>query len=251
MNNKYILKHWISVLPTIVVLVLLMAFGVFNNPVTIGAVFGGCIFAIIIIFLVRSMGKKSIGKYLKDETPDRLITYYEKTFKRARGLKDKDIWIVYNKSLVYVYFGKHDLALELLSKIEWKNKVPYLQSLEVSIRALISYLTKEYSDGLRLSLVAQQLGEITINYPGVNKSREFFDTYVQIGELMTGNIAKERIDALEERFDKSPLFPKVLIAWCLSIVYEKMNNDDKVKDINKFLESTVPFCTPFLKSKEC
>jgi hypothetical protein len=149
---------------------------------------------------------------------------------------------------VYCYYGEFEKAIELLSKIEWNDKIPYLQSLELTIRVLICYLkNNDYMEGLRLSAVAQRLGEVTGNYPGVSKSSDFFDTYIQIGELLTGNYTDNAIDKLEERFKKSPLFPKVLIAWCLSNVYTKMNMEEKAIIMKDYCKKIVPHCKPLLK----
>lgn len=247
-NNEYLSNQWEKTLSFILALVLFMIMGVIINPSIRIPVIFGVAFAAAMTFSVRKKAKNLIEKYFKNESPDKLLNYFENSLNRSKKLQDKEVWICYNKSLVCCYYGEFDRAIEFLGEIDWNDKVPYLQSLEISIKALIYYLKGDnYGEGLRLSIIAQRLGEVSGNYPGVSKSRDFFDTYIQIGELLSGNYSSKVIDNLEEKFKKSPLFLNILIAWCLSNVYTKMSTEEKAITMRDYCEKTVPHCKPLLR----
>lgn len=204
--------------------------------------------AIVFVIFLKPKIRNDLQTYFKYPTSERLLAYYDRMFS-IRSVEDNEVWLAYNKALVCSYYGEFEKALEFLKKIKWDNKIPYIQSLEISIRALINYLKPEdYQEGLRLSIVAQNMGQMSSKIPGSEKSKEFYQAYIEIGELLSGNVNEDIIRSLESKFDSSPFYPKVLIAWCLSNIYKKLDLTEKAEMMRNYCISKVPHCLPFIST---
>ncbi|NOU93229.1 hypothetical protein GC093_08345 [Paenibacillus sp. LMG 31456] len=94
------------------------------------------------------------------------------------------------------------------------------------------------------------MGELASNVPGSEKSKEAYETYVEIGELLSGNIKEEVIGVLESKFLSSPLYPKILIAWCLANTYSRLDLMEKSSEKLNYCKEIVPYCKPLLRIVE-
>lgn len=244
-NDKYIIKHWKKLAVYLLIIGIVLLFSLING------LYASFIPTVILIaialtfyFYKKKSVKNSLQKYFQYETPEFLIDYYDKIYK-MRKMRDKDAWLVYNKALAYCYYGEFDIASSIMTTVDWNNRVPYIQSLELSIRALIHYLKHDnYKEGLRLSIIMQKLGDFSANVPGSTKARDFFEIYIQIGELLSGNIRENTIEGLEMKFENSPFYPKVLIAWGLANTYKKLSMNDKMEGMLNYCKKLVPYCKP-------
>lgn len=136
-----------------------------------------------------------------------------------------------------------DKVTQMLNEINWNARIPYIQSLELSINTLMCYIQfEDYKEGLNLSILSKELGSISSIYPGAKKSQDIYEIYIQIGELLSGNMDNIIIDSLEDKFKQSSIFVKPLIAYCLSKVYIKMNMMVKANEKIEYCKQAVPYC---------
>ena len=248
-NNEYISKMWIRTLSYIVPIVIIMSFGLLNGSSSDKqSVAFGIGFATVMLIAIILQTKGNIQRYFKFEIPNKLIEYYDKLFKNAEMIQDKDALVCYSKAIVYCYYGEFDKALELMDKINWNDRVPYVQSFKVLIDALICYLRdNNYEEGLRLSITAQKLAETSKNFLGSSIGKDSYNTYIQVGELLIGNDNVDYLNEIEIKFQRTKNFmQKVLVGWCLSIVYTRMNKLDKANKMEDYCKKEVPYCKPFL-----
>ena len=245
-NDVYILNQWKRLYPygIAAVIIIFVATISGNFLYSLPVLF----FILYAIFFLSRNRQKVVGeleRFLKYESPDPLIEYYGKVYNLSK-VQDKEIWLTYNIALVLCYYGRFDEAMQSLNVVDWEvQKIPYIQSLEVSIRALIEYLKPgNYREGLRLSYVMQRLGEINANVPGMKEAQDFYETYIEIGELLSGNIKEATIEKLEEKFKRTQLYPKLLIAWCLTRVYKDMGKSELSDEKASYIRSMAPYCKP-------
>jgi len=90
----------------------------------------------------------------------------------------------------------------------------------------------------------KKLGDISINVPVAKQTKESYDTYIQIGELLTGNVKEDLLQSLEIEFDNAKFFPKLLIAWCLSKIYMDIGVKDKSDKYKDYCAGNAPYCKP-------
>ena len=222
-----------------VIVILLVATGSYGGliPVALIGLYG--------IYLFKIKPKK-INKILqngfKSKSPEILLDYYESIFKSTKT-PDVDALLAYNKALVLSYFGDFDKAKIEMSKIDWESRIPYYQAINLSIMVLRNYLeTNDYSEGLKLAKEMNRLGQMSTNIPGSKQAQEFCDTYIEIGELLTGNIQNSILDKLEEIFNNTQFSPKLLIAWCLGFTYNKKGMKEKSNQMLSFCKDVAPYC---------
>lgn len=247
-NNDYINKYWKKIILSFAFAIFLFIGGIVTKNYDVFAVFGiAFILAIANLIFQKRRFKGVLNNHFKNESPDQLINYYDKMFKKTK-VEDKDAFLAYNKALVYCYYGVFEKAIELIDKIDWDKRVPYIQSLELSIRALINYIKPEdYKEGLRLSLLSKELGHFSNKVIGSDKSKEFYEAYVHMGELLSGNTNDTLIIRnLEEQFQSTAFYPKALIAWCLANTYNKLGMHEKSKEMMDYCKQTVPYCKPLI-----
>ncbi|MDD7795551.1 hypothetical protein [Clostridium sp. 'White wine YQ'] len=250
-NKLYFSKVWIKSLLILIPIVCILSFGIIKN-ITNGNAQGGILIIIIIvisvvlIYFIRNKGKENISKRFQNETSAELLQYYDKIYSNlAPTLKDKDAMLIYSKCVVCCYYGEFDKVEQMLNEINWSFRISYIQSLEISIKALICYLqTENYNEGIRLSILSKQLGSVSDNVPGGNKTQNFYETYIQIGELLNGSIDNNIIESLEGKYKESPILIKPLIAYCLSKTYMKMNMKEKAGEKIQYCKQVMPNCKP-------
>jgi hypothetical protein len=173
------------------------------------------------------------------------MQYYDRIYSKAFMLRDKDVIVCYIKANAYCYYGEYQEALNLLSTINWDEKIEYYQSLNQLTRALIEYLKKEnIEDGLNHARRAKQLGEMSKKFPKATMAMEGYETYIQIGELMCGEYSEEKITNLERQFS-TLVQNKLLIGWCLSNIYNKIGNIERAQFMHEYCINTAPYWKPF------
>lgn len=244
-NNEYILDQWKKLYPYGIIFIL---------AILVTVISGNLLYSIpTLLFLFyasyflkrnRQKVRGDLARYFQYNSPIPLIEYYSKSFTQS-NIQDKEVWLAYNKALVLCYYGRFAEAIQSLNDINWEQKVPYIQSLEISIKILIEYLKPgDYKEGLRLSYIIQRLGEITVDIPGSKETKDFYETYIEIGELLNGNIKDATIKSLEEKFERTQFYPRLLIAWCLAKVYKEIGNTELSSQKIKYVKSAIPFCQP-------
>jgi hypothetical protein len=88
------------------------------------------IIAIISIIICQFYTKNSVKKLLKYETSKQLLIYYDKILKNSfKAVIDLDAWKIYYKSIICCYYGESEAANQMLSLINWSERIPYIQSL--------------------------------------------------------------------------------------------------------------------------
>ena len=245
-NNDYFKELWkrnFSILiPAVIILVLIGT----QKPTYV-------IFALLFLIISYAFSFKNVNRnienYFRSESPDKLVNYYIKTINTKT--QDRDVMLFFSNSIVYCYYGDFDKAMELLKDIKWNEKVPFLQAFEYLAKAQISYLRdKNFNEGLRLSLIAQQLSLTSKKYPGINTSNEGFDTYIQVGKILLDHNDQYILNELEAKFKNTKFFiQKVFIAWCLSIVYMMNQMNDHAQEMNEYCKKAVPYCKPMFNEQ--
>lgn len=245
-NDMYFLKRWCKTLLIISPIIFIFIWSIFESPKNIKQLSISIIVAMVFIYFIRKDGKKSIDKCFQCETSNQIIGRYDKIMNsRFSIITDKDAFLMYLKSLAFCYYGEFDKVDEMLEKVKWKDRSPYIQSLEISLKALRCYLDfKDYKEGLRLSVIAKELGDTSDKIPGSTKTKDFYETYIQVGELLNGNIQNSVIESLEIKSKKAPIFVKILILYCLSKVYTKLDLPDKAKEKIDHCKRIAPYCKP-------
>lgn len=205
------------------------------------------VFVVIYVYFTlkkRKEVKIDLGDYFKKDSPEPLLECYSKIFSTSK-IYDGDAWLAYNKSLVLCYYGEFEKAKSFMEAIDWSNRPPHIKLLDFTIEALIDYIKPEnYNCGLNLSIKMKELGDISKYVHNAKQNKEFCDTYVEIGELLTGNIKKDFMQSLELRFMYAQFFPKLLIAWCLAKVYLKLGDKYKSNQYIDYCISNAPYCKP-------
>ena len=90
----------------------------------------------------------------------------------------------------------------------------------------------------------QKLGNISADELAVNQTKEFYDTYIEIGELLTGNVKEDLLQSLEVKFNGTRFFLKLLIAWCLAKTYLSLDDKDKSDKYIAYCIDSAPYCKP-------
>lgn len=248
-NNLYFLKIWGKTLIIVIPIILSLLYGISQNANNVKQIILAIIIVGIISYFFRNNTEKSIEKCFQCETSKQLLDYYNNIMKsKSMDIKDRDAMIVYCKSLSCCYYGEFDKVEQMLREITWNDRSPYIQSLETSLKALRCYLeSKNYKDGLRLSIISKDLGVVSDKIPGSKKNKNFYETYVQVGELLSGNIQNDIIESLEIKLDKSPIFIKILISHSLSKVYMQLNRIEKAKEKIDYCKQVAPHCKPLFE----
>ncbi|CDH91524.1 putative transmembrane protein [Clostridium botulinum B str. Eklund 17B (NRP)] len=250
-NNLYFLRIGLKNLIIVIPILCVLTFGIYKNIVE-GNIQEGIFIIISIVFAIgffyfkRNKSNEYINRGFQYETSKELLKYYDNVFsKHITNISDQDAWLTYSKCLVCCYYGEFDKAMQILNGINWSSKSPYIQSLELSIKALMCYLqSKDYKEGLRLSMLSQQLGHASNNISGNKKTQSFYESYILVGELLNGNIESNIIVSLEGKYNESPVLVKLLIGHCLSKVYIKMNMKEKAEEKIRFCKKIAPHCGP-------
>lgn len=250
-NNLYFLRMWLKTLIIVIPIICALTFGIYKNIVE-GNIQESILIIISIVVAIgffyfkRNKSRKYINRGFQYETSRELLKYYDNIFsKQIPNLSDQDAWLTYSKCVACCYYGEFDKAMQMLNGISWNTKSPYIQSLELSIKALVCYLqSKDYKEGLRLSMLAQQLGHVPNQVPGNKKTQSFYESYILVGELLNGNIESNIIVSLEGKYNESPMLVKLLIGYCLSKVYMKMNMTEKAEEKIQFFKQIAPHCRP-------
>lgn len=241
-NDKYILSLWKKPFFIIFFVVNIFSFGLYQSSDNAFSIMFGITFSLITFLILKVYVRDKVAKYFKNNTPDKLIEFFDKQQKRTT-IENKEAAFAYNKALTYCYYGYFENAIELMSEVDWNSKPPIIQSLEISIDSLICYLKQEnYEEGLRLSKIALNLSNVSKAFPGSSKSREVFEMYVEIGEILTGNTKESYIFSLENKFKKLPIFPKIIIAWGIANAYEQIGEKEKADAMLKYCINQAPFC---------
>lgn len=251
-NNLYFLNVWSKIIISAIPMVLILFFGLFmsESRTTFSFNLVAIISAMVLAFLCRKMvmkkQKNDVDRYFKNETSEQLLNYFDNIYKKRNSkMPDKDAALAYTKSVICCYYGEFDKAKGFMQEVNWEKRSPNIQSLELSLRALICYLeTQNYREGLRLSIISQQLGAVSNKVPGSEKSQKFYETYIQIGEILNGDIDNSVINDLEQEFDDSPILIKLLIGFSLSKAYNQINMPEKATEKLDYCKKAAPYCVP-------
>lgn len=246
--NDYIKKQWQRSLLISIPLILIMINGLIINPEIRKVFIIAMLFTLFILLYNLKTASSNMKAYFKSTSADLFIDQYKHIFsKKKLFTQDYEVWDCYFKSIIYCYYGCFDEASEVIGKINWNSKHSFLQSLEISINALIHYLRDgDYVEGLRLFRIAKTLRGENSGYLLSNADDEFVIICIDIGHLLTEEINLKAVENLEQKFKKVSIFQKILIAWCLSKVYKKMNRDKDSNDYIEYCRNTAPHCRPFL-----
>ena len=189
-------------------------------------------------------------EFMKNESPNLLLEYFDKIFNNNK-IKDGDILLQYNKALILSYYGDFEKAESAMSSVDWEGKEPFIQSLDLLIKALINYLKPgDYEEGLRQAYANQKLASMSKKVPGGTQSIINCEIYIDIGNLLTESSQEDALKSLESKFDKVQYFPKALIAWCLAKVYLKQGLVEKANEKLNFCKEIVPHCKPLLNIEQ-
>lgn len=242
---------WTKTLIIVIPITVLISFDIYRN-IGKGDFISALIpIAALILWLffrkkLKSNFNNDIEKYFLNETPEQLLNYYDNIYKRNKiKIADSDVSLNYIKSVICCYYGEFDKCREIIEEIDWEKRSPYIQSLELSVGALLCYLqSQNYKEGRRLSIISEQLGNMSDKVPGSQKTKSLYEVYVQIGEALNGNLDDKIIDNLEQQFNKSPILVKLLIGWGLSKAYDQLNMQEKSKEKLEYCRKAAPYCKP-------
>lgn len=241
-NNKLLLRLWI---PTILILVLLCV-AIFKNvgenlvfAVIPAFVFGGFI---IRRNLMKKGLQEGIKKALQQSGPDELINVITRPLISSSGKSNlTESYTAYYSALSYVLYGRYPEAAEVMSKIAWASKEPMFQALDLHIKSLINYFTGNVLAGLTDVRKANHLAA-TSAFPGSKKSKDSYEAYIQVGQLLSGITSDEIIHSLESKFNKMPLLDQLLLAWGLMHGYKHRNQLDEFNRLLTFCRVNAPHC---------
>lgn len=241
-NNIYLLKLWL--IPILIGVVVV-------SGVLVNVARGNYFFLIVLLipfvyWFAKGNPSKEIDKLLQQSSPEKLVDYYKMTIK-PEAFENGDAYLAYTIALAYCYYGEFDNAVNGMKHIDWGSRPPLIQSLDLVIQSLISYLKNgDFTKGLMLARKARELATASGNFPGSNQSKLAYDAYVEIGQVLTGFSNPQVVNSLELKLKKSShTLLKIPIAWGLACAYKNDNNMVKVEEMTRFCRTQAPFCNPF------
>lgn len=202
------------------------------------------ILAVCIFIYLKKNVKEDTVYFLKHPNPDKMIEYYKRSVNTLSKSYDSEAIIAYNVSLVYCYWGEFEKALKQISVIDWEKKKDMYKAFNLNIRTLLCYFGDgNYTEGLKYARAARQYATVSKLFPGNEKSEMLYDTYIEIGQVLTGLAGLEVVTSLEFKFKDCPnIMLKLIIAWGLANAYHHTNQYEKVDKMLHFCKKNAPFC---------
>lgn len=204
-----------------------------------------CIFGLVMYRFIFNPNK--INKLLSDgfqsSTPDLLVNAFEKMTIEGELSQDLEISMTYNKALVLSFYGQFDKAAIEMEKIDWEQMIPIYQSMKLSFEILRSFL--EPSDDSERLVQIYKMRELESISPEYYAGKEHFDLvelYIEMDELLKGNIQDKFLKSLESKFTKAPFFIKLVIAWALGYSYNKIGSTYLAQSKIDYCKAVAPYC---------
>jgi len=214
----------------------------------------GLIVGLGIYFYLKKLNLNRADNLLKEDSPDSLIKIYEKMYGNRYMIPENQIpvenriLLSYSKAYIYALYGEFDQAQKSMSVIDWENQSVIHQALETKFKALLNYIKiKDYKEGLRLSIMANNLCMASSDSPEFYKIKDSFELYIKIGEILTISISKKELEAFEENLQKVKIFDSIVMAWALSIAYSNIGEADKAIQMKTFCKKNGPYCKPLIE----
>ncbi|WP_058303116.1 hypothetical protein [Gorillibacterium timonense] len=241
-NNKFLAKLWIP----IVLLIIFASIGLVREISEAWTYVLIPVIVLLFFYVIRVRVKNRVKAALQHQTPDKLIETIASPLRGSVRKELQEPFYVYNTALSYVFYGELDKAASVMNTIEWETKEPMFQALNDSIRSQIQYFTNDIHSGLANARRAKALAA-TSSFPGAKKSAEVYEAYVEVGEIVGWNRNDDLIRSLEQKYQKMPLLPKLIIAWGLMNGYHQRNETKKCEDMLEFCKSSAPHCKGLVK----
>ncbi|WP_017811963.1 hypothetical protein [Paenibacillus shenyangensis] len=244
-NNKYLLKLWVPIVLLITFGSMSLLLGMVKDPF----ILIGPFMLIVVLFIIKfRMGKKLINALQKD-TPEPFIRAMIAPAKRISQKDIREASLAYNTALAYVIYGQYEEAVQIMDNINWGTKEPIYQALPHNIRSLIHYFSGEITAGLASARKARALASVSV-FPGAKKSMETYDTYVEIGQILSGINIDEHINNIQIKYEKLPLLPKLIASWGLLNGYAQQHDMNKSRIMLEYCQSIAPHCKPLHLTQE-
>ncbi|HET7629521.1 MAG TPA: hypothetical protein VFK44_14205 [Bacillales bacterium] len=238
-NNLFILKIWI---PVILAFVLLLILLIHADAIVYAAAAASVPFIFILRKVLWSGMNKDISKALQSETSEALIHTLTKPLKKQTNEKIKQAFLAYHTALPYVLYGEYEKAEKTMSEVDWEGVEPLYRTVDLNIKSLIHYFTGEIHSGISNARKAAASSTPSKLFPGVNKSNEFQEMFVEIGQVLYGFQSEKIIHSLEMKFTKLPLLTQLILAWTLMNVYQQEKETAKYEKMKTFCETHAPHC---------
>ena len=246
-NTKYLLRIWIV---TLAVVGPMVAFLTVSAMIALGPTHWWpytVLFTLPVLFvgamrLNKWIGDRRVRRLLRSESPEALVGLYAWTVWHAL-IPDADAIMAHGRAFSYILYGEFDAARSALRDIDWERRVPLICAQKHALGALLCYLEAgQYETGLEFARAAREMARVSPAFPGARMSADAYASYVEIGEILCGDITEEKIASLERKHRTLPTLSRLLIAWGLAAAYHKRGDHAKAESERRFIRDVAPHC---------
>lgn len=238
-NNNHLFKLWFKPL---FFLMILTVFCYSTGNFIILAIIVPLV--IIFLFYIKIIVTNRIEKFYKIGSLDGILKYYDRTMNTGR-VPEEDFLRSHAKSIAMSLFGDFKGAQKEMDGHDMTYKIPLYQAMQLNAITINNYLQKkDLVFSLELAKQAKALSKVSKLAPGGASAEMAYSTYIEIGEILNGNLNTELISKLENKFTTVPFLIKIQIAWGLGIAYLKLGRYEQLRKKENYLKENAPNCTP-------
>ena len=238
-NILYLLNQWT---PLTLVFILIVAGCLASGPIGWAILGFVLLFNLIIRYRTINQSKDSLRTLLHQKSPEAAIAFYQQQFSKLKSpMADSMRALVIGQ--IYAFYGEFDSVRIQIDSINWESRPPMQAAGRLSLQCLLEYFEfRDYEKGLALARQARELGKLPLIFPGAKQAKKSFDTYVEIGEILTQTASQRTVKKLEAKLIETVGLSEPFISWGLAIAYAYSNQRAKLQVMRSLINSIAPDC---------
>lgn len=238
-NTLYLLNIWT---PLALLLAIVVGGCLFQGPGGWAILGFMLLFNFIIQYRTINQSKNSLRTLLHQKSSEAAIAFSQQQFSKLKSPTTDSVRALV-VGQIYAFYGDFDSVRIQIDSINWESRPPMQAAGRLLLQSLLQYFeSRDYEKGLFLARQARELGEIPLIFPGARQAKNTFDTYVEIGEILTQTASQRTIGNLENRLLETFGLSEPFIAWGLAVAYAQSNQQAKSQVMRSLINSIAPYC---------
>lgn len=238
-NTLYLLNQWTPLTLVFILIVASCLASGFIGWAILGFVL---LFNVIIHYRTINRSKTLLRTLLHQKSPEAAIAFYQQQFSKLKSPTTDSVRALVIGQ-IYAFYGEFDSVRIQIDSINWESRPPMQAAGRLLLQCLLEYFEfRDYEKGLALARQARELSKLPLIFPGARQAKNSFDTYVEIGEILTHTASQRSIKKLETKLIETVGLFEPFIGWGLAIAYAYSNQQVKSQVTRSLTNSIAPYC---------